>query len=152
MVDWNAIRAEYIGGGISQRKLAEKYGVSNSTLAGIAAREGWKKLRDETASKVLEKSVQKQANWKAKNAEMKERIRYKLLKKLESEIDKLPKNTGSQTIRTVTKGTAQGGKKEEETTIYKLKDLTSAFRDLTDEEIKRDKLELDKKKFDNENW
>ena len=27
-VDWNAVHAEYIGGGISQRKLAEKYGVT----------------------------------------------------------------------------------------------------------------------------
>lgn len=34
-IDWNAIRAEYIGGGISQRKLAKKYGVSDTTLIRI---------------------------------------------------------------------------------------------------------------------
>ena len=46
-VDWNAIRAEYIGGGISQRKLAKKYGLSEAALMQKANREGWRKDRDE---------------------------------------------------------------------------------------------------------
>ena len=44
-MDWNKIKAEYIAGGTSYRKLAEKHGVSFSTLRGIAEREKWTDLR-----------------------------------------------------------------------------------------------------------
>lgn len=46
-VDWNAIRAEYIGGE-TQRKLAAKHGVSYSTLKQRAKREGWEKQRQDS--------------------------------------------------------------------------------------------------------
>jgi anti-sigma28 factor (negative regulator of flagellin synthesis) len=44
-VDWNKLKAEYIAGGTSYRKLAKKYSVSFSTLRGIAEREKWTDLR-----------------------------------------------------------------------------------------------------------
>ena len=44
-MDWNKLKAEYIAGGISYRKLAKKYGVSFSTLRGIAEREKWTELK-----------------------------------------------------------------------------------------------------------
>ena len=44
-MDWNKIKAEYIAGGTSYRKLAKKYGVSFSTLRGVAEREKWTDLR-----------------------------------------------------------------------------------------------------------
>lgn len=44
-MDWNQIKAEYIAGGTSYRKLAKKYSVSFSTLRGIAEREKWTDLR-----------------------------------------------------------------------------------------------------------
>ena len=44
-MDWNKIKAEYIAGGTSYRKLTEKYGVSFSTLRGIAEREKWTDLK-----------------------------------------------------------------------------------------------------------
>lgn len=50
IVDWNAIKAEYIAGGTSYRKLAEKYGVSESTLKKKAAKECWKELRNQTGT------------------------------------------------------------------------------------------------------
>ena len=42
--DWKKIKSEYIAGGTSYRRLAEKYGVSFSTLRGIAEREKWTEL------------------------------------------------------------------------------------------------------------
>ena len=44
-MDWNQIKAEYIAGGTSYRKLAKKYSVSFSTLRGIAEREKWTDLK-----------------------------------------------------------------------------------------------------------
>jgi transposase-like protein len=50
-VDWKRIKAEYIAGGTSYRKLAEKYGVSFSTLRKVAAKEQWTELRNKTRTK-----------------------------------------------------------------------------------------------------
>lgn len=50
-VDWKAIKAEYIAGGIGYRKLAEKYGVSFGTLSKIAMRENWTDLRKKACEK-----------------------------------------------------------------------------------------------------
>jgi transcriptional regulator with XRE-family HTH domain len=61
-VDWKAIKAEYIAGGIGYRKLAEKYGVSFSTLSQVAKREKWTDLRQQTSDKTdtdLVKSIGK---------------------------------------------------------------------------------------------
>ena len=50
-VDWKAIKAEYIAGGIGYRKLADKYGVSFGTLSKIAMRENWTDLRKKACEK-----------------------------------------------------------------------------------------------------
>ena len=140
--DWNAIRAEYIGGGISQRKLAEKYGVSPDYLMQKAHKEHWRKDRDEAVKKGLEKSQQKAASVMADNSTIAARIRTKLLQKLEREIDALPDLIGSETRNTILeneyltndKGKAIGNKPlraKEASKAYKLRDLTAAFKDLT---------------------
>lgn len=50
-MDWERIKAEYIAGGTSYRKLAEKYGVSFSTLRKVAAKEHWSELRNNVGAK-----------------------------------------------------------------------------------------------------
>lgn len=50
-VDWKSIKAEYIAGGIGYRKLAEKHGVSFSTLSQMAMREKWTDLRKKANDK-----------------------------------------------------------------------------------------------------
>lgn len=69
MNDWNAIKAEYIAGGISQRKLAEKYGVSPSKLMHKASSEKWEASRKKVRSKSEAKVEQKVANTIASNAD-----------------------------------------------------------------------------------
>lgn len=58
MDDWKKIKKEYISGTISYRKLAEKYGVSRTTLERKAKDEKWTELRRQaerkTEAKLLE--------------------------------------------------------------------------------------------------
>lgn len=69
-MDWKKIKAEYIAGGTSYRKLAEKYGVSFSTLKEIARREKWTDLKEKARYKADTKFAdlmgEKQANRSAK--------------------------------------------------------------------------------------
>ena len=50
-MDWTKLKAEYIKGGTSYRKLAEKYNVPFGTLRNVAAKEKWRELRDKTRLK-----------------------------------------------------------------------------------------------------
>jgi hypothetical protein len=135
-VDWNVLRAEYIGGGTSYRKLAKKYGVSVNTLSPIATAEGWPKLRQEAQDKATARTIQKTADIAADNATIAARIRTKLLRKLEKEIDALPDMIGSETRNSVTENEfSQDGKRiqkvKEAAKSFKLRDLAAAYKDLT---------------------
>lgn len=61
MPDWAAIRAEYIAGGISFRKLAEKHGVSFNTVKGRARREQWTDARRKACEIAATKSIEQAA-------------------------------------------------------------------------------------------
>jgi transposase-like protein len=58
-VDWLTIRNDYISGGGSYRKLAEKYGVSFSVLKDKAVSEKWKDAKDAHKLKIRTKVEQK---------------------------------------------------------------------------------------------
>ncbi len=64
-MDWKKIKAEYIAGGTSYRKLVEKYGVPLTTLVRTAKKEDWVKLRKqaeyETATKMVDVVSTKEA-------------------------------------------------------------------------------------------
>lgn len=135
-VDWNAIRAEYIGGGTSYRKLAKKYGVSINVLSPKATAEGWFNMRKEAETKATAKALQKTADIAADNATIAARIRTKLLRKLEKEIDALPDMIGSETRNSVTENEfSQDGRRiqkvKEAAKSFKLRDLAAAYKDLT---------------------
>ena len=119
-IDWNAIRAEYIGGGISQRKLAKKYGVSDTTLMKKANAEGWHKMRQKAESKSTAQAQQKTAEAAADNAVIAADIKKRLLLRLQRIEQKYPFDATE--IRT------QEGKN---TVTFRLRDLTAAYKDLT---------------------
>lgn len=121
-VDWNAIRAEYIGGGISQRKLAKKYGVPEGTLLDIANREGWKASRDKVTIKGITRSEQKASEAIADNAVIAADIKKRLLLRLKRIEEKYPFDATE--IRT------HEGKS---TVTFRIRDLTAAYKDLTDD-------------------
>ncbi len=60
-VDWLKIRNDYINGGGSYRKLAEKYGVPLRTIALRGKEENWTELREKQQNKVATKLQQKTA-------------------------------------------------------------------------------------------
>ena len=68
--DWKKIKAEYIAGGTSYRKLAKKYDVSLTTLQRYATKEKWTDLRQQaevkTDAKIVESVSEKQANRSSK--------------------------------------------------------------------------------------
>lgn len=57
--DWKKIKNEYITTNISQRKLAEKYNISASTLTKRANREQWHKTSNNISNKVATKTEEK---------------------------------------------------------------------------------------------
>jgi hypothetical protein len=68
VADWKKIKAEYIAGGTSYRKLAEKYGVSRSKLQAKATSEKWVDLKSQTQAKTESKIVETISNQEAKKA------------------------------------------------------------------------------------
>ena len=93
MVEWTKIKAEYIAGGTSYRKLAEKYGVSRSKLQAKATNENWVNLKSQTQAKVESKIVDSISDKESKKAINKlsrvADLTDKLLDKLEQAINEL---------------------------------------------------------------
>ena len=106
-----------------------------------AKREEWQKAKNTLRDKVISVTSQKTIEVASKAAEdnvvIAARIKRKLLLRLEHEIDKLPEESiGSEaSINVVEWGKDKNGNKQriEKTKFNKLKDLTGAFKDLTDD-------------------
>lgn len=98
-VNWLKIRNDYINGGGSYRKLAEKYGVNKDTIALRAKAENWKGLRDIQTAKIqtdtIQKTQDKISDAISDEAAAKARIRAKLIKMAEAWIDNQAENVGS---------------------------------------------------------
>ena len=58
MADYAKMRKEYIKGGISYQKLADKYGVPFGTLKRIARDEKWGEQREQVKQKTMKKTVE----------------------------------------------------------------------------------------------
>lgn len=90
-MDWNTIKAEYIAGGTSYRKLAAKYNVPFNTLKTIAIKGEWVKLRERaehnTTTKIVAEISRENAKKNAKIDEKYFKLVDKLLDKAEEVID-----------------------------------------------------------------
>ncbi len=163
-MDWNKIKAEYIAGGTSYRKLAEKYGVSPSTLRKVAAKEQWTELRNKARTKRDSKLVDAIGNKEAKKAVDKlarvSDLTDKLLDKLEQAIEELDIQLYKDVVKTKEieynhdlrpdKPTKETIHEREQVIEVKsivdrsgLKAIASSLRDI--KEIQMLKSELDKK-------
>lgn len=118
-MEWQKIKAEYIAGGISLRSLAEKHGVSFSTIQKKSMEEKWGDLRKKSRRKAEEKIVDSVSSKTAKRAITIINVADKLLEKA---------------LELAEMGV---------TDTQGLKHLTSALKDL--KEIKGFKSELDLK-------
>ena len=121
-IDWNAIRAEYIGGRISQRKLAEKHNISVNLLLRRANREHWKQDREKASEKAAIKVQQKTAEMVANNATIAADLKKRLLLRLKRIEEKYP--VDATEVRINDSGITQ---------VFRIRDLTSAYKDLTED-------------------
>lgn len=102
-MDWNKIKAEYIAGGTSYRKLAKKYGVSFSTLRGVAEREKWTDLRTQAQHNADTKLVETIGDKNGTYSVSINDVADKLLKKITDMLDgEYSSALGSQSIRHLT--------------------------------------------------
>jgi uncharacterized protein YjcR len=90
-VDWKRIKAEYIAGGTSYRKLAEKYGVPRTTLERTAKNEKWADLRRQAEGEAEAKIINAISNKKVDIDDKYFRLVDKLLDKAEETIDDVDK-------------------------------------------------------------
>lgn len=67
-MSWRTIKAEYIAGEISLQKLAEKHGVSFSTIQKKSMEEKWGDLRKKSRRKAEEKIIETVSSKEAKRA------------------------------------------------------------------------------------
>lgn len=109
MADWKRMKAEYIAGGTSYRKLADKYGVPFGTLRRVAKQEGWTQKRTQVEHETNTKIVDAISDLEAKKALDIIDVADKLLVRIADSADKI------MVLNT------QG-----------LKNLTSALKDLKD--------------------
>lgn len=125
-VSWRKVKAEYIAGGISQRALAEKYGIPWGTFSKRTRKEKWTAARKRAEEKEVEKVSQKTADEVADNAVLLQRIKAKLLKKLDGMIDAYPD-----------RNVAEMRKKENGALlIYRMKDIAAVYAALEDKTVK----------------
>ena len=113
--DWDAIREEYVAGGVTQRALAERYGIPYTTLKRRAAAGKWSALRDAVRSEPAEDSGGDS------DTDIALRTRRKLLTVLERMADDIPG------------GALTEYKTQDDSAVrlFRLKDFTSAYKELT---------------------
>ena len=132
-VDWNAIRAEYIGGA-SYGDLSKKYHLSKSTIYQHAKQDNWQTLRTNAANESRTKAIQKTADAAADNAIIATAIKKSLLLRLQRIERKYPFDATE--VRT---------KQGSNYVVFRLRDLTAAYKDLTEDMPKEaDTTTLDK--------
>ena len=119
-IDWAAIQAEYIGGNIGQKRLAERHGIAYGSLRKKAEAEGWYALKKSAIREAGVKAAQKTAEAASDNALTAARIKAKLLDRLEALTD---------VVLGATEERSYDG--DNLVAINRLRDLTAAYKDLT---------------------
>lgn len=127
MADWKKLKREYIAGGTSYRKLAEKYNVPFSTLRKTAAKENWRDLRDKTRAKTDTKIIETESDKQAERMKRLLTVSDKLLEAVESAVDKF---------------------QAEELILEKsaLKSLASAIKDIKEIQSIKSQLDIEEQK------
>lgn len=86
-MDWKKLKAEYIAGGTSYRKLAEKYKANLSVLKRIAKDENWVGLREQCKAKAATKIVEIESDKQADRMRRLLSVSDKLLQAVEDAVD-----------------------------------------------------------------
>jgi transposase-like protein len=140
-VDWKKIKAEYIAGGTSYRKLAEKHGVSFNTLKTRAKEEQWYNLRQQkdlkTTTKLVETISDKEAEMAINIVDVADKLLGKIATLADSvyDADSLKKLTSAiKDLKDIKGIKSDADMREQEARIAKLQ--KEAEREEKDNEIK----------------
>ena len=87
-MDWNKLKAEYIKGGTSYRKLAEKHKANLSVLKRIAKEEDWVGLREQCKAKAATKIVEIESDRQAERMKRLLTVSDMLLDAVEDAVNK----------------------------------------------------------------
>lgn len=131
-MDWNKLKAEYIAGGTSYRKLAEKYGIDRNAVQRVAKREKWCELKSQAKAKSETKMVNTIAKDISKKAVKIDDVADKLLNKIVALLNAL-EFADSQTIKQCTSALKD---------IKDIKGIKSKL-DIREQEARIDKLRKD---------
>jgi tRNA-dihydrouridine synthase len=82
-VDWQAVKTEYITTDTSYRKLAQKYGIDQATIARRAKKEGWVGERQRHISETQAKIIKSIGSQQASRAARLQMVADKLLGRVE---------------------------------------------------------------------
>lgn len=143
-IDWKTIKAEYIAGGTSYRKLAEKYGVGYQAICRKSQVEGWISLREQhenkTVTKTLEKVSEKQADIGSKILDVADKLLDKLSATIEMvdviESQSLKHYTSAlKDLKDIKGFKSDADMREQEARIKKLIKDAEANNDTSDKEI-----------------
>ena len=130
-MDWNKLKAEYIAGGTSYRKLAEKYKVSFNTLKTIAIKEKWAELKQQANNDATTKMVNTIAKDISKKSVKIDDVADKLLDKISDILENFELDT--QSIKHLTSSLKD---------IKDIKGIKSKL-DIKEQEARIDKLRKD---------
>ena len=116
----------------------------------MSEREKWFDQREELRRKASAKAAQNIVDAKAENAALAEEIKHGLLLRLKQEVDNLPKsNIGTESHHKEIHYSSDGSKREQ-SRVIKLRDLVASLKDLIDGDFRREKLDLDKKRAEDD--
>lgn len=116
LIDWAKVKAEYVSGTMSAAKLADRYGISVSSISKKCASEHWQELRKQnqskTASKIAEKINTEKVKKTVREIDRVVSVASKLITKLNRAVNELDKD--EELIKK--KVTVKAEKSEEEQT------------------------------------
>ena len=96
LIDWAAVKAEYVSGTMSAAKLADRYGISVSSISKKCASEHWQELRkqnqSETANKIAKKINTEKVKKTVREIDRVVAVASKLITKLNRAVNELDKD------------------------------------------------------------
>lgn len=96
LIDWATVKAEYVSGTMSAAKLADRYGISVSSISKKCASEHWQELRKQnqhkTASKIAEKINTEKVKKTVREIDRVVAVASKLITKLNRAVNELDKD------------------------------------------------------------
>lgn len=96
LIDWATVKAEYVSGTMSAAKLADRYGISVSSISKKCASEHWQELRrqnqSKTANKIAEKINTEKVKKTVREIDRVVSVASKLITKLNRAVNELDKD------------------------------------------------------------